>query len=91
MQSKQDKDLGWISKALDRVRAPLLALNERFEQPEAQLVQIRDEAKDLLRENGLLRRARANSKYIGVHPANRYGDGVVPSDVLALIAEIFSQ
>ena len=55
------------------------------------MVHLRDEVKALARSEGLLFRERRSSKRVGVHFDNRYGDGVVPSDVHALIGNIFGQ
>ena len=65
-------------------------LEKKFNEPDAPVVQLRDKVKQLLREAHLMYREKINSKWMGVHSENRYSDGVVPSDVLALISDIFS-
>ena len=46
---------------------------------------LRDEACRLLRPRNLMRRQQISSRYVVVHPSNRYGDGLVPSHVHNLI------
>ena len=57
--------------------------------PDATVVSLRDECKDLLKEAKLMEKVVMNSRDLGVHPGNRYGDGVVPAEVLGLITDIF--
>ena len=70
-----------------RMRELITSYNEDDNPP---LFALRDEAIELLRSQRLLRRIRINSKSVGVHPRNRYGDGIVPSHVLQLIEDFVS-
>ena len=78
-----------VDKALQALKPTLLEMKARYEQPDAPLVELRDTLKNLLKENGLMKRIAIHCSVMGTHPENRYGDGVVPSDVLALIGKIF--
>ena len=80
-----------IVKVLDYLRPQLDALKARYEGDDAQLILLRDEVKALLRAHGLMFKEHINSKWMGTHSVNRFGDGVVPSDVLALIGDIYGQ
>ena len=46
---------------------------------------MRVEALELCRSQNLLRKQHISSKYVVVHPRNRYGDGIVPGQVLTLV------
>ncbi len=81
----------WCKDAISTISNKMDALHARYQQSDAQVVGLRDEAKALLKEAGLLTREVLNSKHIGVHPSNRYGDGLLPADVLALISNIYTQ
>ena len=80
-----------IVNVLEFLKPQLMVLKERYEGEDAQLIRLRDEVKKLLKEHGLMFREHINSKWMGTHDVNRYGDGVVPADVLALIGDIFQQ
>lgn len=80
-----------IVDAIERVRSRMQELHLLYEQPDAAVVALRDEVKGLLKKEGLMERSFINSKWMGTHPDNRYGDGVVPADVIALIGDIFGQ
>ena len=56
--------------------------------PDAQIVSRAAEILHILRDNGLLYKISLHSKHVGVHPENRYGDGVVPLAVHELIENI---
>ena len=58
--------------------------------PRAPAMALRDRAKVLLRGCGLLRRAVLNARSIGIHPRNRYGDGIIPTHVADLISKFCS-
>ena len=66
-------------------------IEKRFSEPNAPLQLLKDEVKRLLALKKLMIKAIVDSKWLGVHPENRYGDGVVPADVLGLISDIYSQ
>ena len=46
---------------------------------------LRDEALELLRPRNLIKKMQISSRYVVVHPQNRYGDGIVPSQAHKLI------
>ena len=46
---------------------------------------LRDQAVDLARSVNLLRKLHISSRYVVVHPRNRYGDGIVPAQVYKLV------
>ena len=54
-----------------------------------QLVQAVDKVLELLKANGLAYIQRISPQFVGVHPSNRYGQGVTPSEVHALLEDIF--
>ena len=81
----------WMARALVQVHEKMESIKQRAMSPDAQLITLRDECKDVLRKAGLLARKFMNSRWIGVHSSNRYGDGVTPGDVLGLISDIFTQ
>lgn len=80
-----------IENKLLQLKPALLELKAQYEQPEAPLVELRDRLKKLLKDNGLMKRMVIHCSVMGTHPENRYGDGVVPADVIALIGKIFGQ
>jgi hypothetical protein len=53
-----------------------------------QLVQAVDKMLELLKANGLAYIQRISPEFVGVHPTNRYGQGVTPSAVHALLEDI---
>ena len=67
------------------------AIRSRMLEPDAPVVLLKDACKTLLRSKGLMVKKRIPSRWIGVHPGNRYGDGVLPADVIALNGDIFGQ
>ena len=81
----------WMSDALDSIAAEMKDIEKIYLSPEAPIIQLRDRVKAILRAKGLMAKERIDSRWIGVHPDNRYGDGLVPSDVIALIVNIFDQ
>ena len=50
---------------------------------------LRDQAVDLSRSMNLLRKLHISSRYVVVHPRNRYGDGIVPGQAYKLV-DVFS-
>ena len=80
-----------MREALAELEAPLIAIYHRYLQPDAPVRLLADECKALLRSKSLVIKRQGKSWRLGVHPDNRYGDGVVPSDVLGLIGDIFGQ
>ena len=52
---------------------------------------MRNSVLETLGKHGLLQKElQIHSQYVGVHPENRYGDGIVPADVIRLLEGIFS-
>ena len=80
-----------MQDALLRVTPRMHDIKARFQQPDAPVAQLRDEVKHIARSEGFLIVETINSKWMGVHHDNRYGDGVVPTNVHALISDIFGQ
>ena len=79
----------WVISALQKIESGMLDIKRRYDMVDATVVSLRDECKQLLKSVGLMETDLINSKVLGVHPGNRYGDGVVPTEVLGLIADIF--
>ena len=76
---------------LKRVKSDIEEVLWRVEwDHEAPLVQLRDQVLRILKEYDLIYPMRIHSRFVGVHPMNRYGDGIVPSRVLQLLVGIFS-
>ena len=59
--------------------------------PNPKVVQLRDEAMTLIRAQDLISVRKVRADCVGVHPSNRYGDGVVPAHVHRLIERIYAQ
>jgi hypothetical protein len=88
-QTLQAMAPGMASK-LRGVYWPLRTSLDRLYLPNSQVIAIRDEVLALLKEHGLLqKKQRVHCRYAGVHPSNRYGDGIVPADVMTLISGIY--
>ena len=84
-------DAGMREK-LNYVREELEAILPRvLDDPNAPLISLRDAAMDILRKAGLVYKIRMHSRFVGVHPRNRYGDGIVPANVFKLLLAIFAQ
>ena len=81
----------WCKAAVARAKPKMDEIYERYIKPDAPVVALRDEAKACLKEVNLMTKEQIHSKWIGVHPENRYGDGLVPADVIALVSDIFKQ
>ena len=86
-----DQPLSRIGDLCKLIEPRMNEIYAEFLQPDATIVSLRDECKELLRKHGLLVVERLVAKYIGVHPKNRYGDMMIPADVLALITNILGQ
>ena len=80
-----------ISQSIEQVRPEMMAIKKEFEQPDAAVVALFEQACDIANRDGIdcLRTEKIHSKYMYVCMENRYGDGVVPSDVMDLIHKIF--
>ena len=83
--------MAWIAGAIDGIRGRMEVLRLEVLKPDAHIVALRDEVKNVARGCGMLTREGLNSRTMGVHPDNRYGDGTVASKVLNLISGIFTQ
>ena len=81
----------WCKAAAARAKPKMDEIYERYIKPGAPVVALRDEAKACLKEVNLMTKEQIHSKWIGVHPENRYGDGLVPADAIALVSDIFKQ
>ena len=68
-----------VKKRMDEI------LREYRAGPSPAIFALRDEALSLLRPRQLLRNQTVPSRYVAVHPRNRYGDGTVPGHVHTLI------
>ena len=79
----------------DRVKAVTPRLQEIVDiinfTKDPKIIELRDEAIALLRKYNLIVVRRVRADFVGVHPSNRYGDGVVPSHVHQLLARIFGK
>ena len=78
-------------KVIIEIQQQMDSIKLRFEKPDAAIIALRDEAKAILRANDCLPRVTPPPSDVGVHPDNRYGDGLEPSDVIGLIADIYGQ
>ena len=81
----------WCKAAIARAKPKMDEIYERYIKPDAPVVALRDESKACLKEVNLMTKEQIHSKWIGVHPESRYGDGLVPADVIALVSDIFKQ
>ncbi len=84
-------DSKMLNEAIERVRPAMMLIKIELDKADAQVITLRDAVKKLARENKLVLRETMHSMYLGTHPDNRYGDGVVPIDVYTLIGGIFTQ
>ena len=64
----------WMSDALDCIAAEMKDIEKIYLSPEAPIIQLRDRVKAILRAKGIMTKERIDSRRIGVHPDNRYGD-----------------
>ena len=71
-----------VDERLQEIKPQILNLLELYKDPTSANFEIRDEVVRLLRSKNLFRRMRLHSRFVGVHPKNRYGDGITPSHVL---------
>ena len=75
----------------DRIKAlehRMSQLEDTFNSDNAPIAALSGEVKDLARANGFLTRETIHSKLLFVSMDNRYGDGVVPIDVVNLMGRI---
>ena len=71
-----------IAKVVPRLQA---IVHQIQTDPNPKVVQLRDEAMALLKAQDLTSVRKVHADFVGVHPSNRYGDGVVPAHVHRLI------
>ena len=74
-----------------RARISLASVNldlisKKFLGKNSAIFELRDECIGLLRSVDLLKMRKFNARHVGVHPKNRYGDGIIPSHVTKLAA-----
>jgi hypothetical protein len=74
-----------VTERLALIRGNMVKLFHRFEAPDAPIFDLRDECLKLLRSVGLLKSRRYSSRHVGVHPKNRYGDGLIIAHVGKLV------
>ena len=61
---------------------------DKLDGNEAPICQLRDEVLELLRNNALLYTWLIHCMGVGVHPENRFGDGIIPKRILELLISI---
>ena len=76
-----------IDKIADRVKALLARLADEEDPP---ILDLRRELKRLLRSVDLVFEIKVPSNRVGVHPRNRFGDGIIPANVIALLYGILA-
>ena len=63
------------------IRSGLQKVFKRYNEPDAPIFDLRDEAVKLLRSVNLPRKRNFSAKHVGVHFKNRYGDGLIVAHV----------
>ena len=66
-------------------------LAQVLDDPDAPLILLRDRVMDILRDAGLIYKQKLHSRFVGVHPKNRYENGIIPASVITLLLRIFAQ
>ena len=79
----------WCAKAIQSIDDEMQTIRSEFQKIDAHVVGLRDQAKAALIRAGLMTVETINCKYVGVHFENRYGQGLVPAEVIQLISDIF--
>ena len=82
MNASREKQIADVS---DR----MMAIKQTYLHPDAPVVSLFEDVCGIARSIDCLRVEKIHSKYMFVCTENRYGDGIVPSEVLDLIAKIF--
>ena len=82
-----------IEARIQAATPPLREVEEKFWEGggDVAVVKLRDQLCTLLEHHGLVTKMRMHSQYIGVHPRNRYGKGIVPNRVHSLLEGISSE
>lgn len=75
--------------AIGKIRPRMEAIASELDQPDAKIALLRGEVKKLGKGVDLIFEETINSKHIGAHSENRYGDGLIPANVHSLISKIF--
>ena len=75
--------------SMKSVHDEMMAIKQAYLQPDAPVVSLFEDVCEIARTVGQLRMEKIHSKYMFVCMENRYGDGIVPSEVLDLIVKIF--
>ena len=80
-------DIMSVRQRLDAVAPQLSAIRDNFNHGGADVavVKLRDRACKILKDAGLVYSMQMHSMYVGVHPRNRYGKGIVPHRVHDLL------
>ena len=79
-----------IQAKIEEVRPTISPLLEEAGKFDSRIVAVKSEIMHVLESKGLAYRAVVHSSFVGVHPENRYGDGIVPFNVHSLISDMFA-
>lgn len=79
-----------IQAKIEEVRPTISPLLEEAGKFDSRIVAVKSEIMHVLESKGLAYRVVVHSSFVGVHPENRYGDGIVPFNVHSLISDIFA-
>lgn len=71
------------------VRPKMMAIKDMYLHPDAAVVSLLEDVCSIARGIDCLRVEKIHSKYMMVCTENRYGDGIIPSEVMDLISKIF--
>ena len=75
-----------VKDRIDGIRQSMDAILWEYRHgKEPPIFALRDQALALLWSKNLLRKQHMSSRYVVVHPRNRYGDGIVPGQVNKLV------
>ena len=75
-----------VKDRIDCIRQSMDAILSEYRQGKnPPIFTLRDQALELCRSQNLLRKQHTSSRYVVVHPRNRYGDGIVPLQVYKLV------
>ena len=78
-----------MQSEIARISQTMKGIKVRFEKDDAPVVALMQDVKQLAKTHGLMTQERINSKFMYVSPENRYGDGVIASDVMDLTIDIY--
>ena len=75
-----------VKDRIDCIRRSMEAILLEYRQGKnPPIFTLRDQALGLCKAKNLVRKQHLSSRYVVVHPRNRYGDGIVPEHVHALV------